>query len=148
MNRCDREVLSLAGKARHRVMEAVIQELHRRFPDLPPKTPFIYWSEGNDAFKQAAGVRVDVTQILTWFHMFEPELQRAVIKLIGADHADLPAALSSARTWIKPSESVEPLIATAQAFRMAVDALPVGKDIRNRLMAHIDAHIAAIEALQ
>lgn len=45
-------------------------------------------------------------------------------------------------------EQAEPLLNTARALRIAVDALPVGRDIRVRLLAHIDAHIAAIEALQ
>jgi hypothetical protein len=38
-------------------------------------------------------------------------------------------------------------IATAEAFGIAIDALPVGKDIRTRLKSHLDAHIATLQAL-
>jgi hypothetical protein len=38
-------------------------------------------------------------------------------------------------------------IATARAFAAAIDALPVGRDIRQRLAAHLDEHIASLEAL-
>lgn len=30
---------------------------------------------------------------------------------------------------------------------MTIGALPVGRDIRNRLLAHVDAHIAALALL-
>lgn len=39
------------------------------------------------------------------------------------------------------------IIASAQAFRVAIDALQVRRKIRNRLLAHLDAHVAAIHAL-
>ena len=38
-------------------------------------------------------------------------------------------------------------LASAEAFRLAIDALPVGRDIRSRLAAHLDAHIATIRAI-
>jgi hypothetical protein len=38
-------------------------------------------------------------------------------------------------------------IATARAFGAAIDALPVGKDIRARLHARLEAHVATLEAL-
>ena len=38
-------------------------------------------------------------------------------------------------------------IATARAFGAAIDALPVGRDIRNRLHARLDAHIDSLQAL-
>lgn len=38
-------------------------------------------------------------------------------------------------------------VATARALATAIDALPIGKDIRGRLRAHLDEHIAALERL-
>lgn len=48
--------------------------------------------------------------------------------------------------WIERTDDgrVEAAIATAESFRAAIDALPVGRDIRNRLIAHLGAHIAAL----
>lgn len=37
--------------------------------------------------------------------------------------------------------SADLAIASAETFAVAIDCLPVGKDIRNRLQAHIQAHI-------
>ncbi len=65
--------------------------------------------------------------------------QRTVAEAIGYTADDL---------WpLRPVAARPALLETARAFRIAIDALPVGKDIRTRLLTHIDAHIAAIEAL-
>lgn len=45
------------------------------------------------------------------------------------------AAPSNARSLISEA------IASAEGFAVAIDCLPVGKDIRNRLQSHIQAHI-------
>lgn len=44
-------------------------------------------------------------------------------------------------------EALAPALATARSFAVAIDALPVGKDIRTRLRDHLDRHIAVLEAL-
>lgn len=40
-----------------------------------------------------------------------------------------------------PLAHVKLAIASAEGFAVAIDCLPVGKDIRNRLQSHIQAHI-------
>lgn len=71
----------------------------------------------------------------------------ALAKWLGLPPALLWPDLGLPPKPVLPDEHRAPLLATARAFRIAVEALPVGKDIRNRLIAHVDAHIAAIEAL-
>lgn len=39
-------------------------------------------------------------------------------------------------------------VASANAFQLAIDALPVGKDIRARLGSHLTAHLKTLEAMR
>lgn len=43
--------------------------------------------------------------------------------------------------------SLTDAIASAESFTVAVDCLPVGKDIRNRLQAHVRAHIELLRRI-
>lgn len=75
-----------------------------------------------------------------------PENRREI-----AHWLDVPAELLWPDLAPQPADLAEQLrhiLGTAQAFRLAIEALPVGKDIRGRLIAHLDAHIAAIEVLK
>lgn len=47
-----------------------------------------------------------------------------------------------------PIMKIEAALRSARAFHLAIDALPVGKDIRARLCSHLTAHIKALEALR
>lgn len=70
-------------------------------------------------------------------------------EIIGADPDDIIDGINApaAAPDIATAPDLSGVIASAQAFRVAIDALPVGRDIRNRLLAHLDAHVAAIHAL-
>lgn len=43
--------------------------------------------------------------------------------------------------------SIETAVSSAEAIAVAVDCLPVGKDIRNRLQAHVRAHIELLRRI-
>lgn len=47
-----------------------------------------------------------------------------------------------------PVMKIEAALRSARAFHLAIDALPVGKDIRVRLAVHLGTHIASLEALR
>ncbi|WP_294108951.1 hypothetical protein [Sphingomonas sp.] len=142
-------VLSTAGKARRKLVAAIDQRLMEIDPKLPVRERFSYWNEGHDLAARVTGVKFDIFQACDKLHLCAKDIQGAVVQLVGEDHPELPLALSDQPSWVKRGTAeVDQILMTAHAFRIAVDALPVGKDIRGRLLAHVDAHITAIEALQ
>jgi hypothetical protein len=66
--------------------------------------------------------------------------------LIFNGHSTPVRTLRPEMTPAQPGQ-VEAVLASAQMFRVAIDALPVGKDIRTRLNVHLDAHINLCRAL-
>ena len=83
-------------------------------------------------------------------------LSLRVSQLLGMERRDIwprrfgPAALPEKQLArpVPKERDLTAALASARAFRVAIDALPVGKDIRTRLLAHLDEHIAAIEAIR
>lgn len=64
---------------------------------------------------------------------------------LGIDRARLWA---DDETFGQPATlPISPVLEQARAFHLAIQALPVGKDIRNRLTLSLDAHIAALSNL-
>lgn len=67
-------------------------------------------------------------------------------------HKGMEARAASERRALKRALELNPFtipqaVATARTFGAAIDALPVGKDIRGRLQVHLTAHVATLEAL-
>lgn len=44
-------------------------------------------------------------------------------------------------------QGIDEAIASAESFAVAIDCLPVGKDIRNRLQSHVHAHIELLRRI-
>lgn len=63
-----------------------------------------------------------------------------------------PEVVARNQMWmlgaLSPACALTEVLASAKAFGLAIDALPVGKDIRARLTMHLEAHIAALEVLR
>jgi hypothetical protein len=72
-------------------------------------------------------------------------LRQSIADRIGCTVEDLWPFEPEPEPEVQPN--VSPAMESAKALLVAIDALPVGKDIRNRLNGHVTAHIADIEAL-
>lgn len=121
----------------------------RRCRDLDATVPIDALVEGSRALR----IGVDVLPIGRARR--EPLL--AMLDRCVAHFAALRSAvlidshLFDAASWRKRADGFDAarllLDRELYAFRLALDALPVGRDIRARILVHLDAHIAAIDAL-
>lgn len=114
------------------------------------RSELLTWKERADAYWQMKGVPSPVRDDFTRFTLPEYMSERGFIAAdidnqwmvpglardLGFDQDDLWPSL---RNPVVPG--LDEAIASAESFAVAIDCLPVGKDIRNRLQAHVRAHI-------
>jgi hypothetical protein len=108
--------------------ERAAADLHR-IPLSLAKLSFNVWERKTPEVLADFASREDYVAYRAAKHHAERE-RRALRRAIETNPFTLPQA-----------------IATAETLGAAVDALPVGKDIRVRLRAHLDAHIVTLRAL-
>lgn len=126
-------------------------EARRKQPwDADTRRELLSWKERADAYWQIKGVPSPVRDDFTRFTLPEYMSERGFIAAdidnqwmnpglardLGFDQDDLWPSL---RNLVVPG--LDEAIASAESFAVAIDCLPVGKDIRNRLQAHVRAHI-------
>lgn len=145
------------GTATCRMSFATLDKLKSAFPDFPKwhgesRRPWTW-----DDREAAEMFGVPVTLVETWRSHWESfpygtaRQDFATLNDYLAYRAAKHKAAAERRALQRAIETnpftLPQAIATAKAFAAAVDALPVGKDIRTRLLGHLDAHIASLEAL-
>lgn len=118
--------------------------------DIDTRRDLLSWQKRADSYWRMKGVPSPVKSDFTRFTL--PEyIAECGLKIADIDNQwmtpELAADLGFEVWELWPSlrnaapEGIDEAIASAESFAVAIDCLPVGKDIRNRLQAHIQAHI-------